>query len=82
MINPLIQRRISNYGHNKVWGEIMYPSPNLKVAKVEVWEWLSNFIVHFLGRVITYPCWDQNSTMLVKVFNPPAASTVYRHYIP
>ena len=25
---------------------------------VEVWEWISNFISHFTGHVITYPCWD------------------------
>ena len=24
----------------------------------EVWEWISNFIPHFIGYMITYPCWD------------------------
>ena len=27
-------------------------------CSVEVWEWINNFIPHFTGRVITYPCWD------------------------
>ena len=34
-------------------------------ATIEVWEWVSNFIPHFTGYVITYPC-DQSYTMLVK----------------
>ena len=25
---------------------------------VEVWEWVSNFILHITRHVITYPCWD------------------------
>ena len=25
---------------------------------IQVWEWISNFIPHFTGHVITYPCWD------------------------
>ena len=25
---------------------------------VEVWEWISNFISHFIKDVITYPCWN------------------------
>ena len=33
---------------------------------VEVWECISNFIVHVLIDVITYSCWDQSQTMLVK----------------
>ena len=33
---------------------------------VEVWEWIRNFIPHFIGDVITYPCNDWSWTMLVK----------------
>ena len=35
---------------------------NLKIittfhgAAIEVWEWISNFIPHFMMDVITYPC--------------------------
>ena len=27
-------------------------------AAVEVWEWISIFISHFIMDLITYPCWD------------------------
>ena len=32
------------------------------MVTVEVWEWISNFILHFIMDVITYPCYS----MLVK----------------
>ena len=44
----------------KVWDEITYPFPNVNGvtgATVEIWEWIRNFIPHFIGQVITYPCW-------------------------
>ena len=25
---------------------------------VNFWEWIRNFIPHFIGHVVTYPCWD------------------------
>ena len=40
---------MSNYIHYKVWYEITYPSSNFKVAAIEVWEWIDNFIAHLLG---------------------------------
>ena len=43
---------------SKVWDEITYPFPNFNGATVEVWEWISNFIPHFMMNVITYPCYD------------------------
>ena len=36
---------------NKVWDEITYPFPNFN-GTVEVWEWVSNFIQHFITDVI------------------------------
>ena len=42
----------------KVWDEITYPFPNFKGTTFEVWEWISNFILHFMVDMITYPCWD------------------------
>ena len=60
----LIPAWISNYIHYKVWGEITYPFPNFNGATVEVWEWISNFIPHFSGHVISYPRWGQS--MLTK----------------
>ena len=44
--------------YDDVWDEITYPIPNFNGAAVEVWEWISNFIPHFTGHLITYPCWD------------------------
>ena len=41
---------------NMVWDEITYPFPNFNDTAVEVWEWISNFILHFTVHVITYPC--------------------------
>ena len=49
---------ISNYTHYNVWDEITYPFLNFNGATVEVSEWIGNFIPHFIGHVITYPCWD------------------------
>ena len=39
-----------------VWDEITYPFPNFNGTVFEVWEWISNFIPHFTGHVIAYPC--------------------------
>ena len=49
-----------------MWDEITYPFLNFNGATVEVLEWISNFIVHFTEHVITYPCWEWSSSMLVK----------------
>ena len=54
----LIQVWISNHTHNKVWDEITYPFSNLNGAASGVWEWMSNFIPHFIMDVFTYPYWD------------------------
>ena len=53
----LIPAWICNYIHYKMWDENTYPFPNFNGTTVEVWEWISNFIAHFTGHVITYPCW-------------------------
>ena len=34
-----------------VWDEITYPFPNFNGFTVEVWEWISNFILYFTGHV-------------------------------
>ena len=57
---------ISNYIHYKVWNEITNPSPNFNSATVEVWEWVSNFISHFTGYVITYLWWNLSQSLLIK----------------
>ena len=38
----------------KVLDEITYAFPNFNSATVEVWEWISNFIPHFIMDVISY----------------------------
>ena len=55
---PVTPAWISNHMSNEVWDEITYPFPNFNGCTVEVWEWKSNFIPHFIMDVITYPCWD------------------------
>ena len=37
-----------------MWDKITFPFPNFSGAAVEVWEWKSNFILHFTGHVVTY----------------------------
>ena len=54
----LIPAWIINYTHYKVLDEITFPFPNFSGAAIEVWEWISNLILHFTGHIITYPCWD------------------------
>ena len=56
--NDLFLAWISNHMPCKVQDEITYPFPNFSGCIVEVWEWRSNFILHFITDVITYPCWD------------------------
>ena len=63
---PLSLTWMSNHMLSKVWGEITYPFPNFNGCTVEVWEWLSNFMPHFIKDVITYPCSDLRWSMLVK----------------
>ena len=55
----LIPALISNYTRCKMLGEIIHPFINFNGATVEVWEWITNFILHFTGYVITYSCWDE-----------------------
>ena len=56
----------NNHIHYKVWDKITCSFPNVTGCIVEVWEWIINFIPHFTGHVITYPCWDKSGTMLIK----------------
>ena len=43
-----------------------YPFPNFNGYTAEVWEWKNNFIPHFIMDVLTYSCWDQSQSMLMK----------------
>ena len=54
----LIPAWTRNYTPGKVLDEITYPFPNFSSYTVEVWKWISNFILHFLMYVTAYPCRD------------------------
>ena len=54
----LIPVWISNHIHYHVWDKITYPFLNFNGATVEDWKWIGNFIPHFAGHIITYPCLD------------------------
>ena len=54
----LISAWISNHMSYTVWDEITYPFPNFNGVTVGVWEWMSNFIPHFIMGVITNPYWS------------------------
>ena len=56
---------------SEVWDEITYPILNFNGATVEVQEWISNFIPHFIRHVITYPScfrdiWQQLTNQILK----------------
>ena len=48
---------VSSYIPYNMWDENI-PFPNFSCAAVEFREWISNFIPHFIGHVVTYPCWN------------------------
>ena len=48
----LIPTWLSNYIHYNVWDVITYPFLNFNGCTVEVYEWISNFLLHFTGLVI------------------------------
>ena len=37
-------------------------------ATVEIREWMNNFIPHFIGNVIIYPCWDLSVTWISTIY--------------
>ena len=53
----LITAWINNSMLSKVWDEITHPFPNFSGCTVQVWEWVSCFIPHFIIESISYPCW-------------------------
>ena len=61
-----ITARRSNHMQSKVWDKITNPSPNFNGYTVEVWEWISDFIPHFMMDIIIYPCWDNSWTIYVR----------------
>ena len=43
---------------NAMWDAIIHPFPNFNGATVKIWEWISNFIPHFIIDLITDLFWD------------------------
>ena len=58
----LILAWISNYIHWKGWNYLSIP----KLQRVSVWKWISYFIPHFTGHVITYHCWNRRQSIWIK----------------
>ena len=52
--STLIPAWISNHMLSILWDGIGYPFANFNGFTVEVWEWISNFISHYVMNVITY----------------------------
>ena len=61
--------------HYKGGVDFVFPFPNFHDFTVEVYQWISNFILNFIGLVITYPSLDQSLSLLVK-----GALDVVRYY--
>ena len=56
--STLIPAWKSNDRPCKVYGETTYSFPNFHIYTMDVCEWISNSIIHFIMDVMTYPCWD------------------------
>ena len=41
---------------SNVWDEIIDPFQKPNGCTADVWEWINNFITHFIMDVITNPC--------------------------
>ena len=52
-----------------MWEENTYPFTNFNgaVVEAETWEWISNFIPHFIGYVIIYPSWAITLVQIVYI---------------
>ena len=44
------------YNKYEISDQIIYPFPNFNGAAVEVWEWMSNFVSHFMLDVLNTLC--------------------------
>ena len=49
-----------------MWDEITCPSSNFNGVAIEVWEWISKFILRYTGHMHDYLCWNCSQSMLVK----------------
>ena len=51
---------------NELWDDITDPLPNFNCCTGQVYDWMNDFIPHFMIDVITYPFYYYFSFMLVK----------------
>ena len=65
---------MNNHAHDGVLRAIIYPFPNFNGCAVEVWEWIINFMQHFIMAVTTYPSWGTDLSS--SFFSPENAATV------
>ena len=70
--STLIPVWLSNHMSSQMWDDITCSFPNFNGAAVEVWEWMSNFILHFIGHVITSPCRDNKANLRDLIAVQPA----------
>ena len=56
-VNSRFATWLSNHLPCQLWDENTYPFPNFNDCIVEVWEWISYFLQHFIMNASTYPCW-------------------------
>ena len=62
---PILRQTTNNHTNitltvlppGEIKDQITYLFPNFNGAAIEVWEWISNFILLFIGHVLIYPCW-------------------------
>ena len=66
--------------HSQVWDEITYPFPNFNGCTVELWEWISNFIPHFIMRLISYPTQFWRIWVKIHSMNRPGNTDVTMYY--
>ena len=64
-INYFIPVWINNLMPIEMRYESTYPFLNFNGTSIEVWEWISNFLSHFILNVITHACWDQSYIILI-----------------
>ena len=50
---------------SKVWDETTYLILDFNGRIMEVWAWISYFILHYMINVITYPCWNYIQSIIV-----------------
>ena len=55
---PLLLTCISNHMPSKLQDVFAYPIPSFNGFTIEIWDWISNFIPHFIMDIITYSYCD------------------------